>query len=164
MTWSKEWKAPIFPKEMIKQARMEVKEVTDLYGTEINPVALGVDLAKGEDKLNVVTMVDGKIVEIKEGDKARAFLDAVAHAEKVADEFPAIRTRSYDNLKPTHDPYTNPNAFLYYECDCGQRLDPHTKSFAGLNNAAMNSGWKIRWGANSYVPYCPKCVEEKGIE
>lgn len=68
------------------------------------------------------------------------------------------------NLVPTHDPYTNPNAFLYYECECGKRLDPRTKSFASLNNAAMNADWKVRWGPNSYVPYCPKCVEEKGIE
>lgn len=68
------------------------------------------------------------------------------------------------NLVPTHDPYTNPNAFLYYECECGERLDPRTKSFAGLNNHASNEGWKVRWGPNSYVPYCPKCVEEKEIE
>lgn len=65
-----------------------------------------------------------------------------------------------DNLKPTHDPHTNPNAFLYYECQCGERLDPHTKSFAGLNNTASLAGWKIRWGSDSYVPYCPKCGEE----
>lgn len=69
-----------------------------------------------------------------------------------------------DNKFPTHDPYANPNAFLYYECECGARLDPRTKSFASLNNAASNANWKVRWGPNSYVPYCPKCVEEKGIE
>lgn len=61
------------------------------------------------------------------------------------------------NAIPTHDPYTNPGAYLYYECKCGQRLDPHTKRFAELNNAAMKAGWKIRWGANSYVPHCVEC-------
>lgn len=71
--------------------------------------------------------------------------------------------QSIQNKIPTHDPYTNPNAFLYYQCDCGQRLDPKTKSFAALNNAAMNGDWKIRWGMQHYVPYCPKCAAEKGI-
>ena len=68
------------------------------------------------------------------------------------------------NQIPTHDPYTNPGAFLYYECECGQRLDPHTKRFAELNNSAMNSGWKIRFGSSYYIPYCPECAKEKGIE
>jgi len=50
------------------------------------------------------------------------------------------------NKVPTHDPYTNPNAHIYYSCDCGNILDPGTKRFAELNNAAMDAGWKIRWG------------------
>ena len=58
------------------------------------------------------------------------------------------------NKKPTHDPYTNPGAHIYYECGCGAILDPGTKSFAQLNN------WKVRWGADSYVPYCVKCGED----
>ena len=64
------------------------------------------------------------------------------------------------NKKPTHDPYTNPNAHIYYECKCGAILDPGTKSFAQLNNCASEAGWKIRWGADSYVPYCVKCGED----
>lgn len=69
-----------------------------------------------------------------------------------------------NNKTPTHDPYTNPGAFLYYQCECGQVLDPKVKSFAALNNYASKADWKIRWGAQHYVPYCPKCVVEKGIE
>lgn len=65
-----------------------------------------------------------------------------------------------NNKIPTHDPYTNPSAYLYYECKCGQRLDPHTKRFAELNNAAMNNGWKIRWGSEYYIPYCPECGKD----
>lgn len=76
----------------------------------------------------------------------------------------SITIKVIQNKFPTHDPYTNSNAFLYYECECGERLDPRTKSFASLNNAASDANWKVRWGPNSYVPYCPKCVEEKGIE
>ena len=68
------------------------------------------------------------------------------------------------NKVPTHDPYTNPNAYIYYSCDCGNILDPDTKRFAELNNAAMNAGWKIRWGHEYYEPFCPKCVKLKGIE
>lgn len=66
------------------------------------------------------------------------------------------------NSKPTHDPYTNPNAHIYYECGCGAILDPHVKSFAALNNCASNSGWKIRFTDKGYVPYCVECGE--GVE
>lgn len=68
----------------------------------------------------------------------------------------------YNNLKPTHDPYTNPDAHIYYECSCGAILDPQTKSFAALNNYASKMGWKIRFGENGYTPYCVKCGE--GVE
>jgi len=68
------------------------------------------------------------------------------------------------NKIPTHDPYTNHNAQLYYSCECGQILDPQTKSFAALNNAASMQGWKIRFGKEYYIPYCPKCVISKNIE
>ncbi len=67
-----------------------------------------------------------------------------------------------NNLKPTHDPYTNPNAQIYYECKCGAILDPGTKSFAALNGVASDKGWKIRFGADGYTPYCVKCGE--GVE
>jgi len=66
------------------------------------------------------------------------------------------------NLKPTHDPYTNPDAHIYYECACGAMLDPKTKSFAALNNCASAKGWKIRFGERGYTPYCVKCGE--GVE
>lgn len=64
------------------------------------------------------------------------------------------------NLKPTHDPYTNPDCYLYYECGCGAILDPNTKRFAELNNHASEKGWKIRFGDDSYIPYCVKCGED----
>ena len=66
----------------------------------------------------------------------------------------------YNNLPPTHDPYTNPDTHIYYQCNCGAILDPGTKSFAALNNAAMNAGWKVRWGAISYQPYCVECGKD----
>lgn len=68
----------------------------------------------------------------------------------------------FKNTQPTHDPYTNPNSHIYYECGCGAILDPGTNSFASLNNHASEAGWKVRWGADSYVPYCVKCGE--GVE
>jgi len=68
------------------------------------------------------------------------------------------------NKVPTHDPYTNPNSHIYYSCDCGNILDPGTKRFAELNNAAMDNGWKVRWGHEYYEPFCPQCVKLKGIE
>jgi len=66
----------------------------------------------------------------------------------------------FKNKTPTHDPYTNPDAHIYYECACGAILDPKTKSFAALNNCASNKGWKIRFGERGYTPYCVKCGED----
>lgn len=70
------------------------------------------------------------------------------------------RAKEYLNKVPTHDPYSNPDAHIYYQCNCGAVLDPGTKSFAALNNAAMNSGWKVRFGEEYYIPYCAECGKD----
>lgn len=63
-----------------------------------------------------------------------------------------------------HDPYLNPNAQLVYECaDCPELLDPGTKSFASLNNAASNAGWKVRWGEIGYNAFCEGCAKLRGL-
>lgn len=64
------------------------------------------------------------------------------------------------NKVPTHDPYTNPGAHVYYSCKCGQILDPGTKSFSQLNNAASEAGWKIRFGDQHYEAHCVECGKE----
>lgn len=66
------------------------------------------------------------------------------------------------NKVPTHDPYTNPNAELYYSCNCGAILDPGTKRFSELNGYASKAGWKIRFTDTGYVPYCGECG--KGVD
>lgn len=70
----------------------------------------------------------------------------------------------YNNKVPTHDPYTNPNSHIYYQCKCGDILDPDTKSFAALNNCASETGWKVRWSKDGqgYEPFCVECGE--GVE
>jgi len=80
--------------------------------------------------------------------------------EDVVKSYANVINRS--NVHPTHDPYANPNAHIYYECNCGAILDPQTKSFAALNNCASAKGWKIRFGDKGYTPYCVKCGE--GVE
>lgn len=67
--------------------------------------------------------------------------------------------KELDNKVPTHDPYINPNAQIYYSCGCGAILDPGTKSFAELNNVASKAGWKIRFSDSGYMPYCVSCGE-----
>jgi hypothetical protein len=64
------------------------------------------------------------------------------------------------NAVPTHDPYTNPNAMIYFECGCGQTLDPGTKSFAALTTFAGRMGWKIRFGVEHYIAYCVGCGKD----
>jgi len=99
------------------------------------PVLTGMDLATG-DRTVLTTFDNG----------------AITHK--------VINPKEYNNKVPTHDPYTNPNAHIYHECACGAILDPGTKSFAALNNAASNAGWKIRWGVEHYQAYCVECGED----
>lgn len=75
---------------------------------------------------------------------------------------PLATKKEYNNLPPTHDPYTNPNAHIYYECKCGAILDPNTKSFAALNNYASEKGWKVRWRQDGagYEPFCVECGKD----
>lgn len=98
-----------------------------------NEQAIAMDLAKlGSDKTILTEIKDGEITRIKE----------------------------LNNTVPTHDSYTNPNAEIYFSCDCGQILDPGTKRFASLCKAAGDQGWKIRWGATSYVAHCVECGKD----
>lgn len=73
-----------------------------------------------------------------------------------------IIERIYNNNMPTHDPYSNPDALIYYQCSCGAILDPLTKSFASLNNHASNAGWKVRWNKDGlgYQPFCVECGKD----
>jgi hypothetical protein len=89
------------------------------------------------------------------------FTEAAPVTKEAWDSLKPVTTiPKFLNSKPTHDPYTNPNAHIYYECSCGAILDPGTKSFANLNNHASNAGWKIRFSEVGYIPYCVKCGED----
>lgn len=142
---------------------------TDLWALNwTKPKFIGVDLGK-DDKTVVVEgeFAKGilKVTDIREAteDDIKAATDAanfgVGHMQ---DGKHVPLEKVYNNLSPTHDPYTNPNAQLYYECKCGAILDPGTKSFAGLNNAASDKGWKVRWKANGegYEPFCEECGKD----
>lgn len=82
------------------------------------------------------------------------------YTEPANDTTFTIATKDYLNKVPTHDPYTNPDSHIYYQCDCGAILDPGTRSFAALNNAASEAGWKVRWGVEHYQPYCVECGKD----
>lgn len=54
-------------------------------------------------------------------------------------------------------------AYLYFQCEsCNEILDPHTKSFAKLQEHRINAGWKCIWNMNGqgYKVYCEKCEEK----
>jgi len=122
-----------FEKIVLEKKIEQDKEILNI----VQAVYSGIDLAQpGTDQTLLTTFEDGE------------FKYRVISPEEL-----------YKNLKPTHDPYTNPKATIYYECGCGEILDPQTKSFAALNNYASKKGWKIRFGADGYTPYCVKCGE-----
>ena len=80
----------------------------------------------------------------------------------VNDDLIAKLEKVHSNLKPTHDPYTNPDSHIYYECNCGAILDPGTRSFAQLNNVASAKDWKVRWrkDGQGYEAFCVECGKD----
>ena len=115
----------------------------------LNDKLIGWDIGKGDDEPVAITgTVENGILNIDYEYRGKAAKNLIESYARVI------------NRKPTHDPYTNPNALIYYECACGAILDPKTKSFAQLNNCASEKGWKIRFGSDGYKPYCVKCGEE----
>ena len=148
-----------FHDDALKSVTIENGVFTDaaLYGqgfskdgkhAPLSDVIIGIDTATKPDRITAIIghIKDGVLMidQHLEGDEARAVIEA------------------YNNKVPTHDPYTNPDMHIYHECACGAILDPNTKSFATLNTAASNVGWKIRWGVHTYKAYCFEC--EKDVE
>jgi hypothetical protein len=101
------------------------------------PIWHGIDLGSGEKVI---------LTEYKDG--------VITHTD--------ITEKVHSNLKPTHDPYTNPDSHIYYECGCGAILDPGTRSFAQLNNVASAKDWKVRWrkDGQGYEAFCVECGKE----
>lgn len=154
MGWGNKWEVPnqtafVMTDKLIPLTPKELHKMVEQVWT-------GVDLAKPKtDQTVLTTFEDGKfkhrVIE------PEGLYDVPPTFENLVKAYATVRNR-----KPTHDPYTNPNAHIYYECNCGAILDPQTKSFAQLNNYASDKGWKIRFTDKGYVPYCVKCGE--GVE
>ena len=142
MGWGNKWEVP----------NQEAFVMLD----KLTPLGIGIDLGAGDSQIVLTTFEDG---QLKQSIIPEEELYIVEPTFKNLIEAYA---RVLNNKKPTHDPYTNPNAHIYYECSCGAILDPQTKSFAALNNCASDKGWKIRFTDKGYVPYCVKCGE--GVE
>lgn len=139
---------PIMPAPMKAEHDAIVSEYTGLYGSEPNPVSVGIDMAQpGSDQTVIATY------------------------HYITDEKPTIYNHVnlfVDAKSKTHTPEggrkLTDKVILYYSCtDCPATLDPNTTRFAELNNHAMRDGWKIRWGHNGYDPFCPTCAEKRGI-
>lgn len=132
-----------WPEEKLADAAIAI--IGTVWPIPKEPTSIGWDLSKGPDQTAYGIIEDSKV--------------RPASATEINAIYQASRVK---NKVPTHDPYTNPGAYLYYECKCGQILDPKVKSFAALNNVASVVGWKIRFGHEYYIPYCIECG--KGID
>lgn len=98
---------------------------------------------------------------VAEGKNVNGILK-ISDIREATEEDKVLIQKEYNNKVPTHDPYTNPNSHIYYECKCGAILDPSTKSFAALNNYASEKGWKVRWRQDGagYEPFCVECGKD----
>lgn len=66
-------------------------------------------------------------------------------------------------LKSQGSNLVDAQAYLYFQCDdCNEIFDPHTKSFAKLQEARANAGWKCVWNIDGmgYKVYCTECGEK----
>lgn len=119
---------PVCPQQLIDEAKREEKEYTDTYGTEPNPVALGIMPLPPSYGSN---------------------LRLIAHADKI--------------IKSQGSNLVDSEAYLYFQCEsCNEILDPHTKSFATLQEHRGKAGWKCVWNMSGmgYKVYCVKCGEK----
>lgn len=68
------------------------------------------------------------------------------------------------NLKSQGSNLVDAEAYLYFQCEaCQTILDPHTRSFAELQQNRVDAGWKCVWNTNGlgYNVYCDKCEDWK---
>lgn len=162
MNWGKEWITSQYGKFNTEPTEWPTDKIENYKLTDPMQEPPGLDKLQPKTPwINPVTpeeqlKVEEAIVEwpIKCQDDPKGDIDfGLMKLEKV-----------YNNLSPTHDPYTNPNSHIYYQCKCGDILDPGTKSFAALNNCASEKGWKVRWSKDGqgYEPFCVECGE--GVE
>lgn len=121
------------------------------WDEEVTIKYIGSDWSNGPDKTAYAVKEGAIFKEISKEEIEKIF--------PTTEQITEVASKHYHNIHPTHDPYTNPDAHIYYECGCGAILDPQTKSFAQLNNCASEKGWKIRFRGDSYQPYCVKCGE-----
>lgn len=67
------------------------------------------------------------------------------------------------SLKSQGSNLVDDQQYLYFQCEgCKDILDPHTKSFAKLQEHRVNAGWKCIWNIDGmgYKIYCTKCGEK----
>ena len=161
MGWGDKWEIPndsmfVMTNKLIelnKQVKKDIEEITGIGKIQVIPPT---------EPENQYWSTGALIFEkMTKEEYTKVYEDAVLHGHGFMQDGKHISLKEiYNNAIPTHDPYTNPNAHIYYECKCGAILDPKTKSFAALNNYAIEKGWKIRFGEHGYTPYCVKCGEE----
>jgi len=166
MAWGKEWPNSLAGKAIAERIKQEpehpvstlIRETGEALIASLTPIGIGIDLGAGDSQTVLTTFDDGKI-----GQRIISSEELYAEWHNASKDLKEAATvKVYNNQMPTHDPYTNPNAQLYYECKCGAILDPGTKSFAALNNAASDKGWKVRWRKDGmgYEPFCVECGKD----
>lgn len=174
--WDSKWASkPVFPQWLIDQAKRDEKEYINMYGTEVNPVALGVhpDFDKAADKVmskasgvpadwftntsDVASEASGisGVWPTQHGFNDPAITESIA--KLIKENFDTSQLKSQGSNLVHHQEY------LYFQCDgCGEILDPHTKSFAKLQEARVKTGWNVKWNLTGmgYKVYCAECGEK----
>lgn len=144
--WGSEWPTPwpddpfAWPKESAGFNDPAVsKAIADLVEANYDASKFkltGLDLATGEERAVLTTFEN----------------DGIKH-----------RVISQTQLKLQGSNLVDDQAYLYFQCEsCNEILDPHTKSFAKLQEARAKAEWIVKWNLNGqgYKVYCQKCGEK----
>jgi hypothetical protein len=79
------------------------------------------------------------------------------------EEAAPVSEKAWNNLTKQGSNLVDDQAYLYFQCEgCQNIFDPHTKSFAQLNQRRADAGWKVKWNVDGmgYKVYCVECGEK----
>lgn len=83
-------------------------------------------------------------------------VETIANVGVVISEINKLKSQ----LKSQGSNLVDTESYLYFQCDdCGEILDPHTKSFQALQEHRVNAGWACKWNVSGmgYKVYCTEC-------
>lgn len=137
------------------------------HSSDATPEAAGVNLAliQAWPDNPVLTGRQNHLTTFEKGEVKHCIISQTFNDPQVTKAITKLVKENYDTskLKLQGSNLVDNEKYLYFQCEiCGDILDPHTKSFAKLQEYRVNAGWKCIWNIDGmgYKVYCTKCEEK----